>query len=142
LSRPPRRPLREPPSCVGLGDGLWGEGFGTGVLAGEVEGLEVVALGEELATAWTCVSSAAGLGTGSGDSSFAPTMGAGASPLGISGSTAATGEELTASALANVTTVAKATVVITAAAVNLYTLVIGTAVLPGHGVGSRQRQPP
>jgi hypothetical protein len=101
------------------------------VVAREAERLDVVGLGEAVGAAWVWVSPATGLADGSGDSSFDPTMGAGASPLGISGSTAATGDEFTVSALVKVTTVARATVVITAAAVNLYTLVSGTEVLPG-----------
>jgi hypothetical protein len=73
--------------------------------------------------------------TGGGDDSgvaLTPMVGATALAPGTRGR-AETGDEPACSELVNVTTVATATVDITAAAANLYSLVGGTADLPGSG---------
>jgi hypothetical protein len=69
------------------------------------------------------------------------TVGAAASLPGTFGRIAATVDDPACSELVKVTTVAAATVVITAAAANLYSLVGGTGKLPGMRT-SRQRHPP
>lgn len=67
-----------------------------------------------------------------GGVSLMPTVGAAALAPGTRGR-AETGDDPACSELVNVTTVATATVDITAAAANLYSLVGGTADLPGSG---------
>jgi hypothetical protein len=72
---------------------------------------------------------------------LASTLGAASAP-GTFGRIAATVDDPACSELVNVTTVAAATVVITVAAANLYSLVGGTVELPGTRTWSRQRHPP
>jgi hypothetical protein len=93
-----------------VGSGL-GDGAGSGLVVGD------------------------GLADGSGVFSLIPTLGAAPPAAGTRGSAAATGDEPACSVFVNVITVAAATVVMTVAAANLYTLVGCIVKLPGRGRG-------
>ncbi|MGH3457691.1 hypothetical protein [Aeromicrobium sp.] len=80
----------------------------------------------------TLAASTEGVGVTDG-SSLVSTVGAAESLLGTFGTMAAMGEESAASELVKVTTVARATMDITVAAVNLYSLLAGTVGSPGRG---------
>jgi hypothetical protein len=114
----------------GLGDGGFGfVGVDVGVFLRVDDRLESV--GEGLGDGATVVGmSSAGVGEGVTVSPLASTLGAAESEPGTFGRIAATVDEPACSDVVKVTTVAAATVVITAAAANLYSLVGGTVELP------------
>jgi hypothetical protein len=91
--------------------------------------LDVAGEGLDGGAASTFGSFTSGTGVGSVVAPLASTVGAGSEP-GMWGRTAATVDEPACSDVVNVITVAAATVVITAAAANLYSLVGGTVKLP------------
>jgi hypothetical protein len=113
---------------AGFGCGGFGRGFCVVLLRVE-DRLDVV--GEGLADGGTVVGSFAGgvVGVGWAARPLASTEGAASAP-GTFGRIAATVDDPACSELVNVTTVAAATVVITVAAANLYSLVGGTVKLP------------
>ena len=141
LSRSP-----SPSRWVGEGDGgaaTGASGFGgdDSLLARRTTGWSRWATGSATEPTLGGVSSA-GVGDGESVRPLASTLGAAESGPGTFGRTAATVDEPACSELVNVTTVAAATVVITAAAANLYSLVGGTVELPWMRTWSRQRHPP
>jgi hypothetical protein len=120
----------------GDGDGLSCFGFDGDVVPRFDDRLDDVVGSELGGRALALAASSAADAVGSGRSSFVPTVGAASpSPPGMCGRMAATGEESAFPVVANVTTVAAATVVMTVAAANLYSLVGGTAVLLGVAGG-------
>jgi hypothetical protein len=139
--------LPSPFRWVGEGDGDCGDGGfafvgdDVGVFLRAADRLESV--GEGLGDGATVVGmSDSGRGDGVTARPLASTLGAAASEPGTFGRIAATVDEPACSEVVNVTTVAAATVVITAAAANLYSLVGGTVELPWMRTWARQRHPP
>ena len=117
-----------------------GLGFDDGVGLRAVDRL--AAVGDGLGDGIAVVGKSDGSGDGSTVTPLASTLGAAAAPEpGTLGRIAATVDDPACSEVVNVTTVAAATVVITAAAANLYSLVGGTVGLPWTRM-ARQRHPP
>jgi hypothetical protein len=132
----PRSPSRSPPRVGegdgdGDGDGDLDVGFDVGSLVARSDDrLDVVGDGLGDGEASLVGSSVVGLGDCCVGVALKPTDGAAALAPGTRGR-AETGDEPACSELVNVTTVATATVDITAAAANLYSFVGGTVELPG-----------